>query len=173
MSFRSTARWYVLFSLLVTSVSLVLLAGTFDEVRCADHVTAMPPITVAILATAASTLLLTIIFQVVCLFGTRVDAVPKLMLGFVALLSTACALLTIGEMIGIGHVDNMRVGHPTLLVVAGITYTCLAIWLAWIFDADVRAAELQQMFRDAHERERLHREQRRDQWFSPRQTMEM
>ena len=95
------------------------------------------------------------------------------MLGFVALLSTACALLTIGEMIGIGRVDNMRVGHPTLLVVAGITYTCLAIWLAWIFDADVRAAELQEMFREAHERERIHREQRRDQWFSPRQTMEM
>jgi hypothetical protein len=162
-----------LFSLLVTSVALVLLAGTFDEVRRADQVSAMPLITVAILATATSTLLLTIMFQAVCLFGTRVDAVPKLMLAFVAMLSTACALLTVGEMIGIGRVDYIRVGHPTLLVVAGITYTCLAIWLAWIFDADVRAAELQEMFREAHERERIHREQRRDQWFSPRQTMEM
>jgi hypothetical protein len=169
MSFRSTARWYVLFSLLVTSVSLVLLAGTFDEVRCADRVTAMPPITVAILATAASTLLLTIIFQVVCLFGTRVDAVPKLMLGFVALLATACALLTLGEMFGVGRRDYISLGHPHLLVIAGVTYTCLAIWLAWIFDADVRSAELQQMFRDAHERERSYREQR----FSPRETLEM
>ena len=163
------ARWYVLFSLLVTSVALVLLAGTFDEVRCPDRISAMPPITVAILATAGSTLLLTIVFQVVCLFGTRIDAVPKMMLGFVALLATACALLTVGEMIGIGRGDYIRVGHPALLVVAGITYTCLAIWLAAIFDAEAQAAELAQMFRDAHERERSYREQR----FSPRQTLEM
>ena len=169
MSSRSSARWYVLFSLLVTSVTLVLLAGTFDEVRCPDRVSALPPITVAILATAASTLLLTIVFQAVCLFGARIDAVPKTMLGFVALLATACALLTIGEMVGIGRGDYIRVGHPALLVVAGITYTCLAIWLAAIFDAEVQAAELQQMFRDAHERERNYREQR----FSPRQTLEM
>ncbi|MEO6773268.1 MAG: hypothetical protein ABI467_09615 [Kofleriaceae bacterium] len=163
----------MLFSLLVTSVTLVLLAGTFDEVRSPGRVSAMPPITVAILATAASTLLLTIVFQAVCLFGTRVDAVPKLMLGFVAMLATACALLTVGEMIGIGRGDFIRVGHPAMLVVAGVTYTCLAIWLAWIFDVEARAAALREMFRDAHEREQLHREQRREQWVSPRQTMEM
>jgi hypothetical protein len=169
MSFRSTARWYVLFSLLVTSVSLVLLAGTFDEVRSPDRISAMPPITVAILAAASSTLLLTIVFQIVCLFGSRVDAVPKVMLGFVAMLATACALLTLGEMFGIGRRDYISLGHPHLLVIAGVTYTCLAIWLAWIFDADVQAAELQQMFRDAHERERMHRERR----FSPRETLEL
>ena len=169
MSVRSTTRWYVLFSLLVTSVALVLLAGTFDEIRSPDRVCAMPAITVAILATATSTLLLTLVFQVVCLFGTRIDAVPKLMLGFVSMLSTACALLTVGEMIGIGRGYYIRVGHPMLLVVAGITYTCLAIWLAAIFDADAYAAELQQMFRAAHERERIYREER----FSPRQTQEM
>ena len=164
-----TTRWYVLFSLLVASVSLVLLAGTFDEIRCPDRVSAMPPITVAIVACAASTLLLTIVFQAVCLFGTRIDAVPKTMLGFVAMLSTACALLTVGEMIGIGRGDYIRVGHPALLVIAGITYTCLAIWLAALFDAEVHAAELQLMFRAAHEREREYREQR----FSPRETLEM
>jgi len=169
MSVRSTARWYVLFSLLVTSVALVLLAGTFDEVRCPDRMSAMPPITVAILATATSTLLLTMIFEVVCLFGTRVDSVPKVMLGFVAMLSTACALLTVGEMIGIGRGDYIRVGHPPLLVFTGIAYTCLAIWLAAIFDTEVHAAELQLMFRAAHERERQYREQR----FSPRETLEM
>ena len=159
----------MLFSLLVTSVTLVLLAGTFDEIRSPDRVSSMPPITVAILATATSTLLLTIIFQAVCLFGTRIDAVPKTMLAFVAMLSTACALLTVGEMIGIGRGDYIRVGHPALLVITGITYTCLAIWLAAIFDADAYAAELQQMFRAAHERELEYREQR----FSPRQTLEM
>ena len=168
MSVRSTTRWYVLFSLLVASVSLVLLAGTFDEVR-PHPVCSMPPMTVAILATATSTLLLTLIFQVVCLFGTRIDAVPKVMLGFVAMLSTACGLLTVGEMIGIGTGDYIRVGHPAVLVVAAITYTCLAIWLAAIFDADVYAEELQRMFRAAHERELEYREQR----FSPRETLEM
>jgi len=169
MNTRTGARWYVLFSLLVTSVALVLLAGTFDEVRSPYRVSAMPPITVAILAAASSTLLLTIIFQVVCLFGTRVDAVPKLMLGFVAMLASACALLALGEMFGVGRRDYISLGHPHLVVVAGVTYTCLAIWLAWIFDADVRAAELQQMFRDAHEREQMYRERR----FSPRETLEM
>lgn len=127
-------RWYVLLIMVIASIFLVLLAGNLEDWRTPDIVP-LPLLAVGILGSAISIFVLSLGYAVIVIFGGPTQTVPKIMLGLVALLATACAVMTGIEVAG--HEEWIAHTHSTLLIVTALLYTALATRLAAIFDQEI------------------------------------
>ena len=132
-------RWYALLLMVIASVFLVLLAGNLEDWRTPEELVPLPLVAVGILGSAISLFVLSLGYAVIVIFGGPTQTVPRIMLGLVALLATACALMTGLETLG--HHEHIAHSYPGLLIVVALGYAAVAIWLAVIFSHERVADE--------------------------------
>ena len=157
--------WRGMFLLSVTSMTLAFFAADFKEP--ALHDPAMPVLSVVSLAAAFTTVLLSVLFLAAMYFSKYDEVVPPIMLGLVAMLCTACTLVTLAEQIGMNKHAWESHSHPTLLLVTALGCTAIAIHLAIRFDERSRRLATLFEFRD---RLAWAREQDRVRRFLPSET---
>ncbi len=124
--------WRGMILLLVSSLVLTFLAGDFTAASLRDP--AMPVLSVVSLSAAMTTILLSVLFLAAMHFAKYDDVVPPIMLCLVAMLCTACTLITLAEQIGVNKQAWLSHRHPTLLLVMALSCTAVAIHLAVRFD---------------------------------------
>ena len=157
--------WRGMFILLVSSMMLAFFAGDFSSP--AIHDPAMPILSVMSLSAALTTVLLSVLFLASMYFAQDDEAVPPIMLGLVAMLCTACTLVTLAEQIGINNRGWESHRHPMLLLIVGLVCTATAIHLAIRFDE--RGRRLAALF-ELRDRLTRAREQDRARRFEPSET---
>ena len=148
-----------MFLLLVSSMALAFFAADFSSPKIHDP--AMPVLSVMSLSSALTTVLLSVLFLASMYFAKDDEVVPPVMLGLVAMLCTACTLVTLAEQIGINNRAWESHRHPALLLVTALGCTALAIHLAVRFDERSRRLatliEFGDRFASAREQDRARR----------------
>ena len=160
--------WRGMFLLFVSSMMLAFFAADFSSPAIHDPV--MPILSVMSLAAALTTVLLSVLFLVSMYFAKDDEIVPPIMLGLVAMLCTACTLVTLAEQIGINNRAWESHRHPTLLLITGLGSTAIAIHLAVRFDE--RGRRLAALF-ELRDRLAWAREQDRARRFVASETPRM
>jgi hypothetical protein len=145
--------------LFVASLTLAFFAADFTA--SAIHDPAIPILSVMSLSAALTTVLLAVLFLAAMYFAKEDEVVPPIMLGLVAMLGTACTLVTLAEQIGVSNSAWQSHRHPTLLLIMALGCIATAIHLAVRFDERSRRLATLGEFRDrlawAREQDRVRR----------------
>ena len=157
--------WRGMFLLFAASMTLASFAADFTAPALPEP--AMPVLSVVSLAAAFTTILLAVLLLAAMYFSKYDQVVPPIMLCMVAMLCTACTLVTLAEQIGMNNQALESHRHPTLLLVTALGCTSIAIHLAIRFDERSRRLATLFEFRD---RLAWAREQDRVRRFVPSET---